>query len=271
MALKDSYNTNDDSARSIYGSNWEAQTFTPASSYSIGSVKLKLYKSGNPGTFTVSIRATSSGEPTGNDLASGTTDADTLTTDSSGEWREITFGSSYSLNNGTQYAIVCRATSGNSSNRTYWRGDSSSPTYSGGTLVISSNSGSSWTVASTYDLMFETYDAVTTHSCIGTSGFSSSVSGSLTGDWLLIGTSEISSNVIVSLTVTELHELVGTCTSNSSLIGELTTHTYQSGEGIITVVSSVSAIMAEIVKNYSSTQKRRLVVAGNDSVYYENL
>ena len=102
--LKDYYNTGDDGTPTLIGGvYWESQTFTASSTYDIGSVKLKLYRIGTPGTLTVSIRATDgNGQPTGADLASGTTDGNTLTTNTSGEWREITFSSSYALTNETQ-------------------------------------------------------------------------------------------------------------------------------------------------------------------------
>jgi len=154
--LYEYYNTGDDADVSFYGAFWRAQTFTPATAHKITSVKLKLYRTGLPGTITVSIRATNgSGHPTGNDLCSGTTNGDTLTDVTSGEWREITLGAGYDLSVNTKYAIVVRALSGNSSNYACWRVDGSSPTYAGGCLEYSSDSGISWTSYTAYDFMFE--------------------------------------------------------------------------------------------------------------------
>ena len=149
------YNTGDDNHIWLYGSNWAAQTFTPSVAHTITSVKLKLLRSGAPGTVTVSIRATSGGQPTGSDLCSGTTTGDTLTTSAPGEWREITLGSGYGLSAGKTYAIVVRATSGDGSNYLWWRVDGSSPTYGGGMYLLSFDSGLSWTSGASYDLMFE--------------------------------------------------------------------------------------------------------------------
>jgi len=79
--LYEYYNTGDDSSQSVYGSNWYAQTFTSSIAHTITSVKLKLYRTGSPGTVTVSIRATDgSGHPILPDLCSGTTDGNTLPT-----------------------------------------------------------------------------------------------------------------------------------------------------------------------------------------------
>ncbi len=52
--------------------------------------------------------------------------------------------SSYELQASTQYGLVVRATAGDSSNKILWRVDYATPTYSGGTKVGSTNSGSSW-------------------------------------------------------------------------------------------------------------------------------
>jgi hypothetical protein len=154
-SIYESYNTGDDGDGSIYGSIWRAQTFTPSAAHTITSVKLLLYREGTPGTITVSIRATSGGQPTGPDLCSGTTNGNTLPTGSPYEWREVTFTSGYDLSAGTQYAIVARATGGDSSNRGRWRWDSSSPTYAGGNLLRSDDDGLTWTSLSGWDLMFE--------------------------------------------------------------------------------------------------------------------
>lgn len=162
MAVVDSYTTGDDSQRSVYQANWEGQSFTASQDYDISSVEIKVYKSGSPsGDLTVSIRATDgSGLPTGGDLASGAIACSSITdTSAPGDWYEITFGAAYSLSSGTKYAIVVRATSANSSNRIFLRADSSSPSYGGGNLVISSNAGTSWSNASTWDVVFKTYES----------------------------------------------------------------------------------------------------------------
>ena len=72
------------------------------------SISLVLYRQGSPGTLTVRLYATSSGVPTGSALSSGTTNANTLTTDYNGEWRTITM-SDYTLVKGTLYAITLQA------------------------------------------------------------------------------------------------------------------------------------------------------------------
>ena len=154
--LYEHYNEGNDDYANFYDGYWLTQTFTPIAPHTIKSVKLLLYRSGSPGTLTVSIRATDgNGKPTGEDLCSGTTDANTLPTSPSSEWREITLGNGYNLSSSTKYAIVVRAISGSAGNRIFWLLDGSSPTYAGGSYGISYDDGSSWALDALDDMMFE--------------------------------------------------------------------------------------------------------------------
>ena len=155
------YNTGDDGYYPFHSTGWRAQTFTPATAHKITSVKLLLYRSGSPGTVTVTIRATDvDSHPTGADLCSGTTNSNTLPTDSPFEWREITLGAGYNLAVSTKYAIVIRATDGNDANYVMWRADTSSPAYTGGCFELSGNSGTTWASVTTYDQMFEEWGTI---------------------------------------------------------------------------------------------------------------
>ena len=147
------YSTGDNAETGAYDANWWAQTFTPSIAHTVTSVKLKLYRLGSPGTVIVSIKATSEGKPTGSDLTSGTTNGDTLTDSSAGEWREITL-SNYALSASTQYAIVIRALTGDIDNYVGLRYDTTG-TYTGGNGALSVDSGSFWTTYSDFDFMFE--------------------------------------------------------------------------------------------------------------------
>ena len=150
--LYENYITGDDGSANTDSTNWDSQTFTPSITHIITSVKLKLWRTTTPGTVTVSIRATSAGLPTGADLASGTTDGDTLPTAAgSAEWREITLGAGTVLIASTKYAICVRA----AAQYANWRYDQTSPTYAGGNRAFSSTSGVSWTAVAGTDFMFE--------------------------------------------------------------------------------------------------------------------
>jgi hypothetical protein len=144
----------DDQAYSLaYGVNWLGTVFTTGSvKHSVTSVKLKLYRAGSPGTLAVSIRATTGATPlpTGGDLTSGTTNANTLPTGSPYEWREIAL-TEYALLPNTTYAIAIRATSGDSANYVAWRYKTLGTT---GSFRYSSDSGATWNVGNA-NHMFE--------------------------------------------------------------------------------------------------------------------
>jgi len=161
MATKfENYIAGDEGTLTLYGQYWQGQTFAPLYSHDISSVKVKVYRVGSPSTMTVSLRATSGGEPTGADLAVGTIDGDTFTTLTTGEWKEITFTTSYELKSGTTYALVARCAGASSSNSVRWRCDYTSPTYTRGSVVTSTNTGAAWTVDTIRDFMFEEWGDV---------------------------------------------------------------------------------------------------------------
>ena len=138
----------------IYGSYWKAQTFTPASSFSIKKVALYLEKTGSPTTdIIVSIRATSGGKPTGNDLTSGIISPSSV--GGSLSWVECVFDESYNLENGVMYAIVVGASEQDSGNHCKWA-NSNSDVYGGGSYQESNNGGTSWSSLST-DFAFKVY------------------------------------------------------------------------------------------------------------------
>jgi hypothetical protein len=159
FTLQDSF-TGDTTFLTLYGVNWNAQTFTAGDNYTITRVALELLRfgtPGNPGTVSVSIRATAAGPlPTGADLSSvATYNGNLLTTDAGGEVVNFDFTTPVALTSGTQYAIVVRATGGDGNNRLGWRRSVSSG-YAGGRECYSVNSGSSWT-GETIDCYFQTY------------------------------------------------------------------------------------------------------------------
>jgi hypothetical protein len=133
---------------------YTAQTFTAAYSYSITSVKLLMCLANvgsTPGTITVTIKATDvNGKPTGSALATGTTNGDTLTADSGGEWREITFVAAYTLTAGVKYAVIASPAAVNESK---WIMDTDGGYANGWRLA--SNDGTSWTSTTAFDMLFE--------------------------------------------------------------------------------------------------------------------
>lgn len=149
------------SAAGIYDSIYYAQTFTPSISHVSTKVKLLLHRIGSPGTVIVSIQGVDvSDHPDNNDLCSGTTDGDTLTDDSEGEWREIVLGDA-GLFEGTKYAIVVKALGGDSSNRLNWKRDAFEPTYEGGCQESTGSHGGTWNSFFGYDFIFEEWGVAT--------------------------------------------------------------------------------------------------------------
>ena len=160
MATKfEYYDSGDDSQGGFFGSSWQSQTFTTTDAFTITLVKLLVARKGTSGTLTISIKAVDgNNKPTGADLCSKAIDSTVLTTDvNTGEWYEFVFVSSYALSAITRYAIVARCTGTDVDNRCYWRFDGSSPTYTNGELLFSSDSGSSWTALASADRLFETW------------------------------------------------------------------------------------------------------------------
>ncbi|MFC1937408.1 LamG domain-containing protein [Chloroflexota bacterium] len=156
--LFEHYNTGDDCLTDVGGVTWWAQTFTVAAPHQVSKVRLKMYRSGTPNTGYIGIKATDgNGHPIGADLCSGSFDGNSLTTDSAGAWYDVELGQGTDLPAG-KYAIVMRVPNPDGTSRVRWLGDCSSPTYTGGELLYSTDSGETWNLAGTgEDTMFEVW------------------------------------------------------------------------------------------------------------------
>lgn len=152
----ESYTTGADSDYEVYGNEWVSQTFTiTPESHSIKQVRILAYREGEPGTVTISIKETDlSGLPIGDDLTSGTFDGDTITNSTSGAWYGVVFTED-SLSYDETYAIVIRAEAGDADNSLHVRYDGSTPSYTGGSIVTSSNAGITWVADTDSDILFE--------------------------------------------------------------------------------------------------------------------
>jgi hypothetical protein len=148
----ESFDTGDNGQAPVGGSAWYAQSFTPDTAHEV--FRVVLYAAGDDiggQTLNVEIWSTDGdGHPLAL-LCSGTYDTDNLGASDAPAWHTIDLDSTYSLEAGTKYAIVCYQSAGD----TYWRWASGGG-YSGGTGMGNLNSGSSasWS-DSIADLLFE--------------------------------------------------------------------------------------------------------------------
>ncbi|MBA7589578.1 hypothetical protein ES708_31664 [subsurface metagenome] len=155
MKLYEYWNILDPALANLWGDFWQGETFTPREAHTITLVKLIMYRLGNPGQVTVSIRATDeAGLPTGEDLAVGTFDGNQLPTVASGERQEVSLDGGTALADEIKYAIIPRAVSGDKDNYVRWRFSRPS-SYPRGAHVFSSDSGITWEEDIERDMMFE--------------------------------------------------------------------------------------------------------------------
>jgi hypothetical protein len=140
---------------------WHGQSFTTVDSFEIGTVSCLMYRTS--GTFDVTLDlylADGSGLPTGSVLATSDVNGSGWAS-SPGEFIDFVFVTPYTLSAATQYVFtVSVGQPGYFAG--FWNGD----VFSGGTLISSINSGSSWSVNAAFDLTFKVWN--TGGSAIGT-------------------------------------------------------------------------------------------------------
>lgn len=141
-----------DGVQYVYGTNWGGQTFTASDNYYLTEFYIYATIVGSPATATISLRATTDGMPSGADLCSGTADTTGWTT----AWHSFSLTSCPELANGTQYALILRALTGDVNNKIQMKLRSDNP-YAGGQDIYSSNSGTDWLADTDWDFPFETW------------------------------------------------------------------------------------------------------------------
>jgi hypothetical protein len=137
---------------------WTGMTFIPAVSGKLTRADVELFCNGcgaTPPNLAVSIRATSSGLPTGVDLATATIPG-SLAASGASVWLTASFGSPATLTAGTQYALIMHPVSPPAGSGYFWVRASPS-VYANGQRVLSADSGATWSADSTRDYNFKTY------------------------------------------------------------------------------------------------------------------
>ena len=137
--------TNNGTNSDIFGVNQACQTFTTATNQNrISVVDLLVNKVGTPvGNLVFDLYAVDGAhKPTGASLATVTTTGTTLP--SGLDWQTFTLSSEITVSPATEYAMVCKALSTDTTNRIEWS-YGSGDTYSGGQPFTSADAGSTWT------------------------------------------------------------------------------------------------------------------------------
>lgn len=109
--LKDFYITGENDDYFVYGEGGDAQVFTPLTSYTLTSVKLKFRADNiapNPGVIKIGIQSTGlDGGPSGTYLTSTLFDtSDFPVFPAAAEWREIVFSMPVNVTAGIKYALI---------------------------------------------------------------------------------------------------------------------------------------------------------------------
>jgi len=151
----------EDANAEVHGANWFGQVFTGDGYHSVTEVRLKLYREGNPGTLTLSLRDADTNEPVGGedyyvDYSSGTYNGDTVTDNAAGEWITFELSPEIDIGHGLDYALVLRAEAGDAANSIHWLYDSTSA--AGDDNYASSNdSGGTWASNTNFDFLFSVW------------------------------------------------------------------------------------------------------------------
>lgn len=217
--------------------DWGAQTFQASSDYDLTRISMVLSRGtgDNPGTITVEIQGVDGGgDPDGGTLGSTTiTYTDVPETDANREWVNADFGTPVSLTSGTNYAIVLRTSAASTSELLLWW-FINADNYANGARNFSTNGGSSWNGPFASDCSFRTYSgSATTYRDVAIT---------------IAGTSSLT----LSAEKVAYKDVAITIAGTSTL-------------------SLAATIIGGTVANYTGGNTRRLVVAGSDSIWYENV
>jgi hypothetical protein len=165
----------------IGGVNWAYMQFTVgATGHTTTQAKLYLKKGGAPGTVTVSIRNATAGLPVGADLSSITFDG-TADLAAGYAWITVTLPE-VPMATGVQYAIIVRATAGDTTtNYVYWGLDNGGG-IPNGSYGSATDSGVTWATGAPKDALFEVWGGSGIE-VIGARVFTGYIT---TGDWLIV-------------------------------------------------------------------------------------
>ena len=129
----------------VYGNNWRGGYVRVRQQHKLYAVSCKIYREGSPGIVTLKIwRLGADFKPVGAALATGTTDGNTLTNVSPGEWREITLGSQVELYPWVLYGWTLEIVGGSSAQNIHLR--YGTVDYGCGSYLYTTDAGVTWNV-----------------------------------------------------------------------------------------------------------------------------
>lgn len=260
------YTTGDDMDHSVWGERHRSETFTVGNTgvnenFKITSVKVKACRFGSPETLFLAIKAVDGAhKPTGPDLSTGSVDPSgwALTP---GALYEISMSEFICLAS-TQYALVLRSPDSNGSNLVQWRMNIfSEPSYTGGTAVDSDDGGSSWTIYTDRDFMFEIWGEEPPPPIEELSGViesSSTTSGALEVLKTLVGEVVSACTFTGILSRIGIEECIGEIVSSSIVTGSLTVFGELKGE-IVSHSYVIGRLFAPTVGGFSIYAKNLIL------------
>jgi hypothetical protein len=234
--------------------DWRGNTFTTGSAFDLTRVDIYIGKSLNDdvGVLDIEIYAVDGDhKPTGDALGSATLDDAGVFSEYF--WCHALFGTPVSLSAATEYAMIVHGTSLSAAESIITHHDGAGTLV--GYLLNSTDGGSSWTTDGVFNFLFKVYsDAASYVDITGTCSASASVVG---------GTLEVLENV----------ELTGTISAVASVDGTLSLLSLIDITGTVTATSSLTATLT-VAANWNVTTManiKRIVAAGNDKIYYEDI
>jgi hypothetical protein len=234
--------------------DWRGNTFTTGSAFDLTRVDIYINKPLNDdvGVLDIEIYAVDGDhKPTGAALGSATLDDAGVFNEYF--WCHALFGTPVSLSAATEYAMIVHGTSLSATEYIITNRDAGTLV---GYLLNSTDGGSSWTTdGAVFNFLFKVYsDAASYVDITGTCSASASVVG---------GTLEVLENV----------ELTGTISAVASVDGTLSLLSLIDITGTVTATSSLTATLT-VAANWNVTTManiKRIVAAGNDKIYYEDI
>jgi hypothetical protein len=184
-------------ALSTYGTRWVSQRFVPDITHTVSNIKIRIRRVGLPGTAVVGLYQTDASGHTDKtkELTHHTFDANIRS--ESFEWVNFPVAS-ITVTTGVRYAILLRATSGNSANKLEWEDVTGS--FGSYSAERTSDSGATWINLPSTSFLFELHD-----STVGTIVTSSNHSLSNGNSVALSGTTNYNSTFSISSVTTNTY------------------------------------------------------------------